>query len=114
MIPDLKELVTRYSPDVMVLRCLCPCPLKCLLPPRASPAFCSGVAPMQIRIQTQTAGAAIYPSPQYVDGEWSYDSEHWQTKPFLAWLFNDSPVRMAAARALLDRSLLCSLAGACA
>mmetsp|Transcript_114003 Transcript_114003/g.185803 ORF Transcript_114003/g.185803 Transcript_114003/m.185803 type:complete len:484 (-) Transcript_114003:141-1592(-) len=46
MIPDLKDLVLRYHPDVL-----------------------------------------------YVDGEWSYPSDHWQTKPFLAWLFNDSPVR---------------------
>lgn len=46
MIPDLKDLVTKFEPDVL-----------------------------------------------YTDGEWSYDSEHWQTKPFLAWLFNESPVR---------------------
>jgi alpha-L-fucosidase len=33
------------------------------------------------------------PDVLYVDGEWSYPSDHWQTRPFLAWLFNDSPVR---------------------
>ena len=27
------------------------------------------------------------------DGEWSYPSDHWKTKPFLAWLFNESPVK---------------------
>lgn len=27
----------------------------------------------------------------YVDGEWDYDSDFWQTRPFLAWLFNSSP-----------------------
>ena len=46
MIPDLKDLVVRYHPDVL-----------------------------------------------YTDGEWSWPSEHWQTKPFLAWLFNESPVK---------------------
>ena len=46
MIPDLKDLVLRYHPDVL-----------------------------------------------YTDGEWSWPSDHWQTKPFLAWLFNESPVK---------------------
>jgi alpha-L-fucosidase len=50
MIPDLKDLVTRYQPDVL-----------------------------------------------YADGEWDYPSDHWQTKPFLAWLFNDSPVKSSIA-----------------
>eukprot|EP01116_Phalansterium_solitarium_P009581 TRINITY_DN237_c0_g1_i2.p1 TRINITY_DN237_c0_g1~~TRINITY_DN237_c0_g1_i2.p1 ORF type:complete len:310 (-),score=77.07 TRINITY_DN237_c0_g1_i2:70-999(-) len=27
----------------------------------------------------------------YVDGEWDHDSDFWQTRPFLAWLFNESP-----------------------
>ena len=46
MFPDLRDLVTRYNPDVL-----------------------------------------------YTDGEWDYPSDHWQTKPFLAWLFNESPVK---------------------
>jgi len=33
------------------------------------------------------------PDVLYVDGEWEHDSDFWQTKPFLAWLFNDSPVK---------------------
>jgi alpha-L-fucosidase len=38
MVPDLKDLVNRYHPDVL-----------------------------------------------YTDGEWSWPSDHWRTKPFLAW-----------------------------
>jgi alpha-L-fucosidase len=34
-----------------------------------------------------------HPDVLYTDGEWDYPSDHWQTKPFLAWLFNDSPVK---------------------
>ena len=27
------------------------------------------------------------------DGEWDMDAEKWKSKEFLAWLFNDSPVK---------------------
>eukprot|EP01121_Diplochlamys_sp_Union-15-3_P006860 TRINITY_DN1740_c0_g1_i2.p1 TRINITY_DN1740_c0_g1~~TRINITY_DN1740_c0_g1_i2.p1 ORF type:complete len:456 (+),score=65.14 TRINITY_DN1740_c0_g1_i2:87-1454(+) len=33
------------------------------------------------------------PDVLYVDGEWDHDSDFWETKPFLAWLFNESPVK---------------------
>jgi alpha-L-fucosidase len=46
VIPQMKDLVTRYSPDI------------------------------------------IWP-----DGEWSHPSETWKSTEFLAWLYNDSPVR---------------------
>eukprot|EP00054_Salpingoeca_dolichothecata_P011863 m.65807 g.65807 ORF g.65807 m.65807 type:complete len:558 (-) comp19667_c0_seq1:1070-2743(-) len=46
LIPDMKELVTKYEIDSLL-----------------------------------------------VDGEWEQDSDFWQTKPFLAWLFNESPVK---------------------
>jgi alpha-L-fucosidase len=44
--PDLRDLVTRYLPDDIL-----------------------------------------------VDGEWEQDSDFWETKQFLQWLFNDSPVK---------------------
>lgn len=37
------------------------------------------------------------PDVLYVDGEWSYNSTHWGTRPFLQWLFNESPVRSTIA-----------------
>ncbi len=46
MLPQLKDLVTRYQPDI------------------------------------------IYP-----DGEWDYPSSIWQSEKFLAWLYNESPVK---------------------
>ncbi|MCE5249929.1 alpha-L-fucosidase [bacterium] len=46
MIPQMKDLVTRYEPDLV-----------------------------------------------YGDGEWDHPSDVWKSKEFLAWLFNESPVR---------------------
>lgn len=46
MIPQLKDLTTRYKPDVI-----------------------------------------------WTDGEWEHDSEIWKSEEFLAWLYNESPVR---------------------
>lgn len=46
LIPDLKDIVTKYEPDMLLM-----------------------------------------------DGEWDHPSDFWQTRPFLAWLFNDSPVK---------------------
>lgn len=46
MIPQLKDLVTRYKPDVV-----------------------------------------------WTDGEWDHSSEVWKSTEFLAWLYNDSPVK---------------------
>jgi alpha-L-fucosidase len=46
MIPQMKELVTRYQPDVL-----------------------------------------------WTDGEWDHPSETWRSTEFLAWLFNESPVK---------------------
>lgn len=46
MIPQLKDLVTRYNPEVI-----------------------------------------------WSDGEWEHPSKEWKSEQFLAWLFNDSPVR---------------------
>jgi len=33
------------------------------------------------------------PSVLYVDGQWEHNSTFWKTLPFLAWLFNESPVK---------------------
>ena len=46
MIPQLKDLVLRYNPDIV-----------------------------------------------WADGEWDYQSETWKSTEFLAWLYNDSPVK---------------------
>lgn len=46
MIPQLKDLVTRYQPDVV-----------------------------------------------WTDGEWDYPSEAWKSTQFLAWLYNESPIK---------------------
>ncbi len=46
MIPQMKELVTRYKPDVL-----------------------------------------------WTDGEWDHPSETWKSEEFLAWLYNESPVK---------------------
>ena len=46
MLPQMKDLVTRYQPDIL-----------------------------------------------YPDGEWDYPSSMWQSEQFLAWLYNDSPVK---------------------
>ncbi|MEO1011490.1 MAG: alpha-L-fucosidase [Bacteroidota bacterium] len=46
MIPQMKDLVTRYEPDVL-----------------------------------------------WTDGEWAYTSDVWKSQQFLAWLFNESPVK---------------------
>ncbi|MEM6630968.1 MAG: alpha-L-fucosidase, partial [Bacteroidota bacterium] len=46
MIPQMKDLVTRYEPDVL-----------------------------------------------WTDGEWAYPSEKWKSESFLAWLYNESPVK---------------------
>ncbi|MCK8492827.1 alpha-L-fucosidase [Spirosoma sp. RP8] len=46
MIPQMKDLVTRYKPDVV-----------------------------------------------WTDGEWDYPSETWKSTEFLAWLYNESPVK---------------------
>jgi alpha-L-fucosidase len=46
MIPQLKDLVTRYTPDIV-----------------------------------------------WTDGEWDKTSREWKSEEFLAWLYNDSPVR---------------------
>ena len=48
--PDLRDLVTRYLPDDIL-----------------------------------------------VDGEWENDSDFWETKQFLEWLFNESPVKDSVA-----------------
>jgi alpha-L-fucosidase len=50
MIPQMKDLVTRYNPDVL-----------------------------------------------WTDGEWDHPSETWRSTEFLAWLFNDSPVKESIA-----------------
>ncbi len=44
MIPEMKELVERYAPDVL-----------------------------------------------WADGDWEAEDEYWESKNFLAWLYNDSP-----------------------
>lgn len=46
MIPQMKDLVTRYKPDVL-----------------------------------------------WTDGEWDYSSDKWKSEQFLAWLYNESPVK---------------------
>lgn len=46
MIPQMKDLVTRYNPDIL-----------------------------------------------WTDGEWDHPSETWRSTEFLAWLYNDSPVK---------------------
>lgn len=46
MIPQMKDLVTRYEPDVL-----------------------------------------------WTDGEWAYPSDKWKSESFLAWLYNESPVK---------------------
>lgn len=46
MLPQMKDLVTRYEPDVL-----------------------------------------------WTDGEWDHPSDTWKSKQFLAWLYNESPVR---------------------
>ncbi len=46
MIPQMKDLVTRYTPDIL-----------------------------------------------WTDGEWDYSSKEWKSEQFLAWLYNESPVR---------------------
>ncbi len=46
MIPQMKDLVTRYEPDIL-----------------------------------------------WTDGEWDYPSEKWKSTEFLAWLYNESPVK---------------------
>jgi len=46
MIPQMKDLVTRYSPDIL-----------------------------------------------FPDGEWDHPSDKWKSTEFLAWLYNDSPVK---------------------
>jgi len=46
MIPQMKDLVTRYKPDIL-----------------------------------------------WTDGEWDHPSEKWKSTEFLAWLYNDSPVK---------------------
>ena len=46
MIPQMKDLVTRYSPDIL-----------------------------------------------WTDGEWDKPSKEWKSEPFLAWLYNESPVK---------------------
>jgi alpha-L-fucosidase len=47
MIPQMKDLVTRYTPDIL-----------------------------------------------WTDGEWDKPSKEWKSEEFLAWLYNDSPVKM--------------------
>lgn len=46
MIPQMKDLITRYEPDVL-----------------------------------------------WTDGEWEHSSKDWESESFLAWLYNDSPVK---------------------
>jgi alpha-L-fucosidase len=46
MLPQMKDLVTRYQPELL-----------------------------------------------YVDGEWDHPSAAWKSEPFLAWLYNESPVK---------------------
>ncbi len=50
MIPQMKDLITRYEPDVL-----------------------------------------------WTDGEWDHPSETWKSTEFLAWLFNESPVKESVA-----------------
>ena len=50
MIPQMKDLVTRYNPDIL-----------------------------------------------WTDGEWDHSSETWKSTEFLAWLFNESPVKETVA-----------------
>jgi len=33
----------------------------------------------------------------YADGDWSGSDDFLETKPFLAWLFNQSPIKVTAA-----------------
>jgi alpha-L-fucosidase len=46
MIPQMKDLVTRYKPEIL-----------------------------------------------FMDGEWDYNSDKWKSEQFLAWLYNESPVK---------------------
>ncbi|MBK7628408.1 MAG: alpha-L-fucosidase [Bacteroidales bacterium] len=48
MIPQMKDLVTRYTPDIL-----------------------------------------------WTDGEWDKPSKEWKSEPFLAWLYNESPVKQS-------------------
>ncbi len=48
MIPQMKDLVTRYTPDIL-----------------------------------------------WTDGEWDKPSKDWKSEPFLAWLYNESPVKQS-------------------
>lgn len=48
MIPQMKDLVTRYKPDIL-----------------------------------------------WTDGEWDKPSKEWKSEPFLAWLYNESPVKQS-------------------
>lgn len=50
MIPQMKDLVTRYEPDIL-----------------------------------------------WTDGEWDYPSDKWKSEQFLAWLYNESPVKQTIA-----------------
>lgn len=36
---------------------------------------------------------AYEPAMLLMDGEWEQTSDFWQTKEFLAWLFNQSPIK---------------------
>ena len=58
MIPELRDLVTRYRPHYL-----------------------------------------------YADGDWSGSDDFLQTKPFLAWLFNDSPVKVRPLLFPLNRAV---------
>lgn len=37
------------------------------------------------------------PDVFWTDGEWDYTSDRWKSEQFLAWLYNESPVRQTVA-----------------
>jgi alpha-L-fucosidase len=45
------------------------------------------------RIQLEELVTRYLPDIVYGDGEWDYSSDVLETRPFLAWLYNESPVR---------------------
>jgi len=64
MLPQLYDVVTRYQPDVSFL------------------VYMSNDFNNAIRLQIIWA-----------DGEWEHPSQFWNSTIFLAWLYNDSPVK---------------------
>ncbi|KAI6243683.1 Alpha-L-fucosidase [Aphelenchoides fujianensis] len=54
----------------------------------------SSVFPEQVSlVQMRELVAAYRPDVLWSDGDWERPPEYWRSREFLAWLFNDSPVR---------------------